>query len=133
MSESVVAPTGFLLQLLKIKKIYFAPTRISSYLREFIDTNKMYSDKLTEGKIEKIRDAADKEPDEIVPINVTKRRGNSRRSLVPQFHSEWASSKEAFRKAVWTFGHGHLSQSQNTGRNITAESSRKQPLSPSYC
>ncbi|RKF64821.1 hypothetical protein OnM2_016074 [Erysiphe neolycopersici] len=110
----------------------YVPNRIASQLREFIDTNHIYTDELTEEQIGKIRDAADKEPDEVVPIGVTKRKGKSRRSVVPRFPSEWASSIEAFRKAVWTFEHGNLPKSQNQGRSTIAESSRKQPLSPTY-
>ena len=36
--------------------------RIASQLRDFIDSNHIYADELTEEQIEKIRDAAEKDP-----------------------------------------------------------------------
>ena len=77
--------------------------RIASQLRDFIDSNHIYADELTEEQIEKIRDAAEKDPEELVPQGITKRKGKSRRSIIPRYPSEWASSREAFRNAVWNF------------------------------
>ncbi|RKF57313.1 hypothetical protein OnM2_075060 [Erysiphe neolycopersici] len=63
-------------------------TRSASQLRDFIDTNHIYVDGLDEDVIERIGEAAEKEPEEIFPSIVTKRKGKARRSLAPRFPSE---------------------------------------------
>ena len=68
----------------------------ASQIKEVIDSNHVYTDDLDEELIERIRAAADKEAEENIPSGVSKRKGKSRRSIVPRFPSEWASSREAF-------------------------------------
>ncbi|KAI1003262.1 hypothetical protein K3495_g4943 [Podosphaera aphanis] len=59
------------------------PNIIASQLWEFLDTNHVYTDELSEETIERIRDAAEKELEEVVPSVTTKRKGKSRRSIAP--------------------------------------------------
>ncbi|POS84186.1 hypothetical protein EPUL_004899, partial [Erysiphe pulchra] len=53
-------------------------------MRDFIDTNHVYTDDLDEEIIERIREAAVREPEEFVPSGVTQRKGMARRSLAPR-------------------------------------------------
>ena len=77
-------------------------SRIASQLRDFINTNHIYTDELDEETIQSIREAADKDPLELTPRGVTKRKGKARRSVAPIFPPEW-STLEEFRKAVYMF------------------------------
>ncbi|POS86122.1 hypothetical protein EPUL_002951 [Erysiphe pulchra] len=74
-------------------------TRSAIQLRDFIDTNHIYVDGPDEDVIGRIRKAAQKESEEIVPSNVTKRKGKARRSLAPRFPPEWATSRGIERRS----------------------------------
>lgn len=87
------------------------PSRSASQLRDFIDTNHIYTDDLDEETIERIREAAEREPEENLPSGITKRKGKGRRSLAPRFPPEWANSKEAFQKALQKFQYSSYSAS----------------------
>ncbi|KAI0996182.1 hypothetical protein K3495_g11997 [Podosphaera aphanis] len=60
--------------------------------------------------MERIRSAAENDPEDTLQPNVSRRKGKGRRSVGPQFPSEWASSKEAFLKAVKKFESENYSQ-----------------------
>ncbi|RKF61056.1 hypothetical protein GcM3_159016, partial [Golovinomyces cichoracearum] len=49
-------------------------SKIAVQLREFIDTNHIYADELSDEQVDKIRDAAEKEAEQIVPFGITKRK-----------------------------------------------------------
>ena len=86
-------------------------SKIANQLQEFINTSHVYTDGISEETIEKIRCAADKEPEDTVPTSITKRKGKSRRSIVSRYPSEWATSKEEFLRAVEKFEYLEYSQS----------------------
>ncbi|POS81901.1 hypothetical protein EPUL_005865, partial [Erysiphe pulchra] len=69
------------------------PTRSASQLRDFVVTNHVYTDDLDEEIIERIREAAEREPEEFVPSGVTKRKGKARRSLAPRFPTDPTHTK----------------------------------------
>lgn len=77
--------------------------KIATQLHEFINSGHIYTDELSEETIEKIHAAAEKEADESVPANITRRKGKARRSTGPQYPSEWAKSRDSFLKAVSKF------------------------------
>lgn len=85
----------------------FNPSRIASQLREFLDTNHIYTDELDEETIQSIREAAEKDTEKLTPCGATKRKGKGRRSVAPRFPPEWATSVEEFRKAVFMFHDGY--------------------------
>ncbi|CAD6501899.1 BgTH12-02144 [Blumeria graminis f. sp. triticale] len=95
----------------------FQPTRGASQLRDFIDSDHIYTDELDEAVIQRIREASEKEPEESVPSGITKRKWKARRSMIPRFPLEWANSREAFRKAVRQFEYHKNSGSPR--RNVT--------------
>lgn len=105
--------------------------KLACQLREFIFSKHIYADELSEEVMEKIFEAADREPEESVPSNITKRKGKARRSLAPRYPSEWASSKQDFLKAVKQFETlGHTSQDEpireQTSYNLVTPMSFKQ-------
>ncbi|KAI0991221.1 hypothetical protein K3495_g16966, partial [Podosphaera aphanis] len=77
-------------------------------LLEFMNTNHVYVDDLDEEQVQRIREAAERE-EENLPVGITKRKGKSRRSSGLRFPSEWANSRSAFQKAVRKFEVGKAS------------------------
>ncbi|KAI1002209.1 hypothetical protein K3495_g5995 [Podosphaera aphanis] len=79
--------------------------------------------------MEKIRSAAENDPEDTLQRNVSRRKGKGRRSVGPQFPSEWASSKEAFLKAFKKFESENYSQFPEKFENGTFH--KNSPATPS--
>lgn len=91
----------------------YLPPRLANQLLNFINSGHIYTDEVSRETIEEIEAAAEREPEETLPGNITRRKGKARRSVGPQYPTEWAKSKESFRKAILKFQAGNSPQSPN--------------------
>ncbi|POS87528.1 hypothetical protein EPUL_001927, partial [Erysiphe pulchra] len=85
----------------------YLPARLASQLLNFINSGHIYTDEVNRETFEEIEAAAEKEPEETLPGNITRRKGKAGRSVGPQYLKEWAKSKESFRKAILKFQAGN--------------------------
>ena len=66
----------------------YLPPKLASQLLSFINSGHIYTDEVSREKFEEIEAAGEKEPEETVPGNITRRKGKARRSVAPQYSSE---------------------------------------------
>ena len=103
-------------------------TGLASQLRDFINSGHIYTDELSEELLENIQATAEKEVEDNVSTNITRRKGKSRRSMGPQYPQEWAKSRESFRKAVLKFQGRNSTPSQD--ESLKNNSSKRALASP---
>ncbi|KAI1007813.1 hypothetical protein K3495_g418 [Podosphaera aphanis] len=98
-------------------------------LLEFMNTNHVYFDDLDEELVERIPEAAERE-EENLPVGITKRKGESRRSSGLRYPSEWANSRSAFQKAVRKLEVGKASATPQRALPVGPSSNTFETLSP---
>ena len=105
-------------------------SKLASQLRNFIASNHIYADDISEEIVERIRNAAENDTEENMSSGITIRRGKPRRSTVPQFPGEWSSSREPFQRAAHRFE--TKINLQSPGKLSAAGPTRNTPKPPSH-